>query len=81
MDGRSEVVVQCGPCGGSGVYKGTGKPDGIGFVCIPCGGSGCVVMKYTPFTGRKRKTGIHTVCRQAGASSVTYEEFQEGKLP
>lgn len=87
----ASVEAECGACGGTGVYCGFAEPKGIGVVCCQCDGSGKQVITYTPFTTRKRRTGVKTVQVSAGTfigtrvglvgSSVTYEEFLAGKMP
>ncbi len=88
---KISVDAECGSCGGSGVYHGFAEPKGVGVVCLNCKGSGKASISYTPFTSRRRRDDIRTVRRSAGSfiatgvgptgSSVSYEEFFEGKLP
>lgn len=76
---------------GSGLYRGFAEPEGVAVVCLNCKGSGCVEFSFTPFTRRKGKRGIQTVCQSAGSfvatgigptgRFVTYQEFQQGKMP
>lgn len=85
------IEVRCPDCGGTGVYHGFAEPEGVGVVCLGCGGSGAKKLTYTPFTGRERRNGIKVVRRSRGTfiatgvgpngSSVTYEEFLNGKMP
>lgn len=86
-----EVIAECSACRGTGIYRGMAEPPGIGVVCLKCNGEGFVKLEYKPFTGRRMKTDVHTICRSRGSfiatgvgpgrSSVTYEEFLKGKRP
>ena len=85
------IEAQCGSCSGTGVYCGFAEPRGVGVVCIECSGSGKSKIVYTPFEGRKRRSGVNTVRRSAGSflatgvgptgNSISYEEFLNGKMP
>jgi hypothetical protein len=85
------VKAECGACEGSGIYRGFAEPPGVGVVCLQCNGSGCQEIRYKPFERRKGKRGVHTIRRSAGnfivtgvgptGGSVTYAEFQQGKMP
>lgn len=85
------VEAECTACGGTGVYHGFAEPEGVGVVCLKCDGTGKMELKYTPFTGRKQRSGINTVMRSRGSLIVTgvgptggqvsYKEFLEGKMP
>lgn len=85
------MKAQCGSCRGTGIYHGFAEPPGIGVVCLNCDGTGCDTIKYTPFKGRKKRTGIKTVQLSRGTflptgvgptgKSITYEEFLAGKMP
>lgn len=87
----NEVKAECSSCGGTGVYCGFAEPKGTGVVCLNCDGTGCSTIKYKPFTGLKRRTGVEKVMLSRGTfimtgvgpagSSVTYEEFMSGKRP
>lgn len=91
MAKQATVEAQCSPCDGSGVYHGFAEPKGVGVVCRQCGGSGKLIIKYTPFTARRRRTDIVTVRLSRGTfiatgvgpagSEVTYDEFLAGKMP
>jgi hypothetical protein len=86
-----KVESECGSCGGTGVYRGFAEPAGVGVVCLNCDGTGERTIEYTPFTGLKKREGVRTVSRSRGSfiatgvgaygSSVTYEEFLNGKRP
>jgi len=91
MADQASVDIQCPSCGGSGVYRGFAEPEGVGVVCLDCNGTGKKALKYFPFTGRTRRTGIRIVRRSRGSllptglgptgPSVTYAEFLSGKMP
>lgn len=91
MPDQKTIEMECPSCRGTGVYSGLAEPSGVAVVCIHCEGTGCGKIVYTPFTGRKRRQGIHTVRLSAGTflatgvgprgGSVTYEEFLAGKVP
>ncbi len=55
--------VECPACGGTGIYSGIAEGEGVGVVCYKCYGTGMFEYeyKYTPFTGRKHKSGIKRV--------------------
>lgn len=85
------VKAECKSCGGTGLYSGFAEPKGTAVICLECGGTGCMKITYTPFTKRRGDTGIHTVRRSCGSfigagvgpvgGSITYKEFQQGKMP
>jgi hypothetical protein len=83
--------VECGSCGGTGIYCGFAEPEGVGVVCLTCKGSGKAQLTYKPFTTRKRRDNVETVRLSAGSfigmgfgptgGSVSYQEFLSGKMP
>ncbi len=80
------VEIECESCGGTGLYRGFAEPEGVAVVCVKCDGHGKDILKYTPFTKRKHRPGVHTVRRSKGSllvtgGSVSYEEFHNGKMP
>ena len=85
------IKVECKACGASGLYRGCAEPTGTAVVCVECGGSGCVKIFFTPFTQRKGIRGVKTVSQSRGSfigtgvgpvgGSITYQEFQQGKMP
>jgi hypothetical protein len=85
------VQAECSSCGGTGVYCGFAEPKGTGVVCLDCDGSGCKKIGYFPFTARKRRSGVNTVCRGRGSlvatgvgpanAGIPYEDFLKGKKP
>ena len=91
MAERQTITAECGNCGGTGLYRGFAEPEGVAVVCISCQGTGRVELTYTPFTKRKGKRDIHTGRLSRGSfigtgvgpagGSVTYKEFQDGKMP
>lgn len=88
---KKEIEVECPSCGGTGLYCGFAEPKGIAVICLHCNGTGKSTLSYFPFIGRKPKKGIRTVQRSSGTfifskvgptgGSITYEEFQNGKMP
>ncbi|MFA5376713.1 MAG: hypothetical protein WC455_13275 [Dehalococcoidia bacterium] len=91
MTDKAFIEVECGSCGGTGIYRGLAEPKGVGVVCLDCKGSGCTRLEYIPFTGRRRRHDINTVklsrgrfiCGPIGphGQGVSYEDFLEGKIP
>ena len=87
----AQVEAQCDSCKGTGIYHGMCEPKGVGVVCLNCDGTGKAIIKYTPFDGRKTRTGILHVQRSRGAflptgtgptgNSISYNEFLAGKMP
>lgn len=85
------VKAECQSCGGTGLYVGLAERSGAAVVCLTCGGTGCVTITYTPFERRRQKRGIKRVFRSGGrlvvtgvgpqGEGITYEEFQQGKMP
>lgn len=83
--------TECIACGGTGLYSGLAEPKGTAVICIQCGGSGCKEITFTPFTRRKGRRGIQTVSLSRGSfigtgvgsvgESITYKEFQQGRMP
>lgn len=86
-----KIQTECGSCGGTGVYCGFAEPKGVGVVCLGCNGTGCATVEYKEFTGLKKRKGVDTVRLSRGTfiatgvgpagSSVTYQEFLDGKRP
>ena len=87
----SEVKARCSSCGGTGLYSGMCEAEGTAVVCLTCDGTGCQIIRYHPFEKRLGKRGIKTVSRSRGSfivtgvgavgASITYAEFQKGKMP
>ncbi len=86
-----KVQAECGSCGGTGLYRGFAEKPGEPVVCLNCGGTGAVMIEYTPYTGRKNKTGVKAVHVSRGSflmtgvgakegTAMTYEEFKR-KIP
>lgn len=88
---ETKVKVECEACGASGLYRGCAEPAGTAVVCVECEGSGCIEISLTPFTRRKGIRGVKTVSQSRGSfigtgvgpvgGSITYQEFQQGKMP
>ena len=86
-----KIKAECRACGATGLYRGFAEPKGAAVVCMQCTGTGCDEINFKPFTDRKGKRDIQTVWRSNGSSvctgvgpvgiSVTYQEFQQGKMP
>ena len=84
--------VECRSCGATGLYCGFAEPRGTAVICLQCNGSGArdadevPARGAVPFTGRKRREGIHKVshsrgsfimnCGAAQGTAMSYEEFQ-----
>lgn len=87
----NKVLAECGACGGTGLYSGFAEPKGTAVVCLQCKGTGCQEIRYTPFTVRKGREGIHWVQKSRGGliafgvgpvgRLISYQEFQRGKMP
>ena len=88
---EATVETQCSACAGTGVYCGFAEPKGTGVVCLKCNGSGMKIVTYIPFTGRQSRSDVQIVRLSCGnfigtgvgpvGTSVTYEEFLQGKMP
>jgi len=86
---RDTVRTVCLACDGTGLYRGMAEPEGIAVVCLICDGTGFKERKL--FVRRMPRKGINTVRRSKGSfiatgvgptgSSITYQEFTEGKYP
>ena len=85
-----KIKTECGSCRGTGLYRGMAEPEGVAVVCLRCEGTGCREIEYTPFTTRKRRGDVTTVRLSRGSfilscgpggTSVSYAEFQSGKMP
>lgn len=85
------IKTECQACNGTGLYCGFAEPKGTAVVCVQCGGTGCDEIRFTPFTCRKGRKGIQKVMQSRGSfigtgigptgGSITYQEFQQGKMP
>ena len=56
----SDFKVECGACGGTGLYQGFMEERGYPVVCVRCNGSGAG-NGSKPYTGRKEKSGVKGV--------------------
>lgn len=85
------VKIECRACGGTGIYSGFAEPEGVAVICVKCRGSGCEEVTFVPFVRRRGHREIHTVRQSRGSfigtgigpagGSITYKEFQQGKMP
>lgn len=85
------IKAECTACSATGLYKGFCEPEGVAVVCHGCNGKGFVIQNIKEFNYRKHKREIHTVCKSRGSfigtgvgpigRSITYKEFQDGKMP
>ena len=77
------VKAECDACDGTGLYSGFAEPSGHAAVCSVCGGTGCEVIRYHPWSGRRKgKRGIHTVALAWNRGTpITYAQFVAGKFP
>jgi DnaJ-class molecular chaperone len=89
---KSYFVVQCEGCNGTGLYSGMCEAPNEPVVCLRCDGTGAYTIHYTPFTGRKRKSGVVRVHISRGTfiatgvgkvdgTSMTYAEFERRYVP
>lgn len=84
---RITINAVCDSCGGTGLYEGMCEAKGEPVICLNCGGTGCEKISYTPYVGRKKKTGVKCVHFSAGkfiftgvgkvGDSMTYAEFEK----
>lgn len=80
------MKIECGACGGTGLYHGFAEPPGVYVVCTRCNGS-AVGTGNKEYTGRKHQDGVVKVCvNPTGAfftaprpdsSGISYQEFLE----
>ena len=85
----SEIKIECGSCGGTGLYCGMCEPKGEAVVCLDCVGRGWYMVGGKQFTGRKKKHGVkrirfrHSKLFIMGSSiqSMTYKEFEKKIKP
>lgn len=61
-----EIKAECSACGGTGLYCGFAEPKGTAVVCHGCSGTGCDIIRYRPFTKRKRKRNVTKVFVDGG---------------
>lgn len=85
--------MECYFCKGTGVYKGTMEPEGIGVICNYCNATGKLKLSApplnaVPFSGRKTRDDVRLVYKEVGelrgiypGTPVTYQEFLNGKMP
>lgn len=56
----SITKIECGACGGTGLYSGFAEPEGVAVICHSCRGKGHGTGSKV-FHGRKRLKGVRTV--------------------
>ena len=88
---KEEVKAECTACGATGVYQGFAEGRDEAVVCLECEGTGCKIIRYTPFTNRRRRKGVKVVRNSRGTfiatgvggagRAVTYKDFLAGKMP
>ncbi len=85
---KEKVEAMCGPCRGTGVFRGYQEPKGVGKACYDCGGTGKRIIKYIPFTERQICHDIKTVRftvdseeSHRGFVEISYDDFLAGKWP
>jgi hypothetical protein len=87
---KEKIEVYCGPCGGTGVFRGFAEPEGVGVICLECGGTGKKTITIERFENRRIRDDVETVQHSRGAfvlncgpvgKSVTYKEFLDGQMP
>ena len=89
MGNKATVLkMACGPCGGTGIVRGSREPKGIGVVCFRCGGRGAIDLTYTPFIKRVRRRDVKFIetspvflIEGKRSSRVSYASFLRGKMP
>jgi len=81
------IECECPSCSGTGVYVGMGEHDGVAVVCGKCDGTGKHHIKYTEFTGRKKKEGVTRVIEtnpgicvstKIDIGGISYEDWWNG---
>ena len=75
---NTTIERQCEDCKGTGLYVGFAEKDGAAVVCSTCDGTGreLLVIKVTPFTGRKERLNVKRVFRcNPGIGLGPSEEF------
>lgn len=88
---KRSIIAQCESCRGTGLYEGFAERKGEPVICLSCSGTGAVLVRFTPYTGRKRKEGVKSVhvsrgmfigtgVGRDGSPAMTYEQFLE-KIP
>jgi hypothetical protein len=80
------VSTECDECGGTGLVPILHRDqEENAVICSACKGTGCRVVRYNSFVRRKGRRGITKVYATEWPSPtckvITYQEFQQGKLP
>ena len=61
------VKEECGPCSGTGLYKGFAEKGKLAVVCSSCEGKAYRIYQYKPFTERKRRDDVlHVISSNPG---------------
>lgn len=82
-----EVKIECEACDATGLHRFHRQLEKVAVLCRDCQGAGHVMRRYKPFTKRATMTDIDTVYRHVVMGTtrrpytVTYDEFQAGKMP
>lgn len=77
---KLSVDTECSFCHCTGLCDAIFKPKDTAIICPSCKGTGCRTIIITPFKRRRAKKNIKTVANCIG-NSISYQEFQEGKMP
>ncbi len=85
-ENRHSIETECGQCAATGIYVGSSEPKDAGVWCHNCKGTGKLILNYTLFTKRWKRTDIKKVYATGfyspdGQTPITYQEFLDGKLP
>ncbi len=88
---KIELEIECNFCDGTGIYKGSSEPKGVGVVCLYCEGEGRMMFSFRSFKKRRHRRGIQWVKRSGGSfmlfgsgprgRRISYNSFLKGKMP
>ena len=62
---KRTVLIECGRCGGTGLYKGGRERDGAAVECFCCKGAGYVEYTFNEFEGRKELDNVTRVFKSS----------------